>query len=80
MSPWTLYFGLGLLSHWALGLPAVARLEALVALGNDGSIRVLGGAGFRREGLLRAYFDLGAIRADALLYSLIQTDLGDLGH
>jgi RimJ/RimL family protein N-acetyltransferase len=66
--------GLNLLSRWALGLPAVVRLEALVEPNNEGSIRVLEGAGFRREGLLRAYLDLQTGRADALLYSLIQED------
>jgi RimJ/RimL family protein N-acetyltransferase len=49
--------GVSLLSRWALGLPAVARLEALVEPDNEGSIRVLEGAGFRREGLLQAYLD-----------------------
>jgi RimJ/RimL family protein N-acetyltransferase len=66
--------GVSLLSRWALGLPAVVRLEALVAPDNEGSIRVLEGASFRREGLLRAYLDLQTVRADALLYSLIQED------
>jgi ribosomal-protein-alanine N-acetyltransferase len=58
-----------------LGLPAVARLEALVEPDNEGSIRVLEGAGFRREGLLQAYLDFRPVRADALLYSLIGEDL-----
>ena len=68
--------GLKLLSRWALALAAVARLEALVEPGNEGSIKVLEGAGFRREGLLRDYLALGTGRADALLYSLIPPDLG----
>lgn len=68
---------LGLLSHWALSLPAVNRLEALVEPGNEGSIRVLDDAGFRREGLLRAYLDLHTLRVDVYLYSLIE---GDVGH
>jgi ribosomal-protein-alanine N-acetyltransferase len=57
-----------------LGLPTVVRLEALIEPDNEGSIRVLEGASFRREGLLRAYLDLRTGRADALLYSLIQED------
>jgi ribosomal-protein-alanine N-acetyltransferase len=65
---------LSLLSPWALGLPAVARLEALVEPWNNGSVRVLEGAGFRREGLLRAYLDLDTGRADALLYSRLRDD------
>ena len=50
-------------------------LEALVEPDNEGSIRVLEGAGFRREGLLQAYLDIHATRADALLYSLIGEDV-----
>jgi RimJ/RimL family protein N-acetyltransferase len=69
--------GLILLSRWALGLPAVARLEALVEPDNNGSIRVLEGAGFHREGLLRAYRDFHTIRGDVLLYSLIETDIDE---
>jgi ribosomal-protein-alanine N-acetyltransferase len=59
-------------------LPAVVRLEALVEPDNDGSIRVLEGAGFRREGLLRAYLGFDTIRADALIYSLIQGDVDEV--
>jgi RimJ/RimL family protein N-acetyltransferase len=67
--------GLVLLSRWALGTPAIARLEALVEPGNGGSIRVLESAGFLREGLLRSYLDLPEARADAYLYSLLAEDL-----
>jgi RimJ/RimL family protein N-acetyltransferase len=66
---------LDLLSTWALAQPAVLRLEALVEPDNAGSIRVLDRAGFRRDGLLRAYLDLGATRADALLYSRLPSDV-----
>lgn len=68
--------GLILLSRWALSLPAVARLEALAEPGDAGSVRVLEAAGFRREGLLRAYLALPTARADALLFSMIPADLG----
>ena len=67
--------GLILLSRWALSLPAIARLEALVEPRNDGSIRVLELAGFRREGLLRQYLDFDGRRADAWIYSLLQEDV-----
>ncbi len=66
---------LGLLSRWALGLPAVVRLEALVEPGNEASTRVLEAVGFRREGLLRSYLDLGDLRRDAMLFSLLREDL-----
>ena len=68
---------LGLLSRWALGLPAMVRLEALVEPGNEGPRRVLEAAGFRREGLLRSYLDLGGVRGDAILFSLLREDLGN---
>jgi len=66
---------LRVVSRWALGLPGVARVEALVEPDNAGSIRVLEGAGFRREGLLRCYLAFGEIRRDAWIYSLIESDL-----
>jgi [ribosomal protein S5]-alanine N-acetyltransferase len=63
------------LSRWALGLPGVARLEALVEPGNEGSLRVLDAAGFRREGLLRCYLVFDEARRDAWIYSLIDSDV-----
>ncbi len=69
---------LGLLSRWALGLPAVVRLEALVEPDNEESTRVLEAVGFRREGLLRSYVDLRGVRGDAMLFSLLREDLGYL--
>lgn len=50
---------LSLLSRWALSLPGIVRLEALIQLENEGSIRVVESVGFRREGLLRKYLDPG---------------------
>jgi RimJ/RimL family protein N-acetyltransferase len=66
---------LTLLSQWALRLSIVNRLEALVDPGNAASIRVLEGAGFRREGLLRSYMDVEGHRGDALLYALLESDI-----
>jgi [ribosomal protein S5]-alanine N-acetyltransferase len=66
---------LRMVSRWALGIGGVARLEALVDPDNEGSIRVLDGAGFHREALLRGYLPLKTGRADMLLYSLIREDL-----
>lgn len=64
-----------LLSRWALGLRPVDRLEALVDPTNAASINVLEGAGFELEAELRGYFGTGGDRSDALLYSLISTDI-----
>jgi ribosomal-protein-alanine N-acetyltransferase len=60
-----------------VGTTAVARLEALVEPWNNGSVHVVEGVGFRREGLLRAYLDLDKGCADALLYSRLRDDTED---
>jgi [ribosomal protein S5]-alanine N-acetyltransferase len=64
-----------MLSGWALGIPGVTRLEALVEPDNEGSIRVLNGAAFHPDGLLRGYLPVESGRADVVLYSLIREDL-----
>lgn len=51
------------------------RLEARCAVGNVASQRVLEKIGFRREGLLRGYFQLDGARVDNYLYSLLRGDL-----
>jgi len=60
--------GLNLLSRWALGLPAVVRLEALVEPNNEGSIRVLEVRASDVRACYAPYLDLQTGRADALLY------------
>jgi RimJ/RimL family protein N-acetyltransferase len=64
-----------LLARWALTDAGLARVEALVIPGNIASQRVLEKAGFRREGHLRSYLVFDARRADALIYSLLPSDL-----
>jgi len=66
---------LRLFSRWALGVPGIDRIEALIEPHNVGSIRVAEDAGFRREGLLRKYLSTESARVDALLYSLIREDI-----
>jgi ribosomal-protein-alanine N-acetyltransferase len=73
-------YGLGsravtLLARWALTDAGLARVEALVVPHNTASERVLEKVGFRREGHLRAYLVFGERRADALIYSLLPSDL-----
>jgi [ribosomal protein S5]-alanine N-acetyltransferase len=65
-----------LLSRWALTVNGIVRLEALVEPDNGASIKVLEGAGFRREGLLRSYLIEGDSRRDVLLFSLLGRDIG----
>ena len=65
----------GLLARWAVNEAGLARVEAYVVPDNIASQRVLEKAGFRREGLLRSYLSYEGRRFDALLYSLLPSDL-----
>jgi [ribosomal protein S5]-alanine N-acetyltransferase len=67
--------GVRLLVRWAVRDAGLARLEAYVIPDNIASQRVLTKAGFRREGLLRSYLAYEGRRFDALLYSLLPSDL-----
>jgi RimJ/RimL family protein N-acetyltransferase len=53
----------------------LARVEALVLPDNTASQRLLEKAGFRREGHLRSYLVFDQQRTDALIYSLLPSDL-----
>jgi [ribosomal protein S5]-alanine N-acetyltransferase len=64
-----------LLSRWAVTDAALERVEALVVPDNVASQRVLEKAGFRREGHLRSYLVFDGCRVDALIYSLLPSDL-----
>ena len=52
------------------------RLEAACLPNNMASIRLLEGAGFKREGLARRYLRINGIWQDHLLYALLDTDTG----
>src|SRR6266516_186720 len=65
----------GLVARWAVTEAQFARVEALVVPDNISSQRVLEKAGFQREGHLRSYLVYERPRADALLYSLLPSDL-----
>jgi [ribosomal protein S5]-alanine N-acetyltransferase len=64
-----------LLARWALTDAGIARVQAHVEPENVASQRVLESVGFRREGHLRSYLVFDARRADALVYSLLPSDL-----
>jgi len=66
-----------LASNWVLGETNVYRLVAYVEPANTASIALLRKCGFIEEGLLRSFlmFDDGAF--DALLFSLLTSDLED---
>ena len=42
---------------------------------NEASIRIAEQAGFRQEGLLRSWQEVGGERKDMLMYSLLRSDL-----
>ncbi len=64
-----------LLSRWALQSAGMIRVEALLDPSNIASRRVVEKSGFRPEGHLRSYLELDGHPADALAYSLLQSDL-----
>jgi RimJ/RimL family protein N-acetyltransferase len=64
-----------LLARWALTDARLARVEALVEPDNTASQHVLESVGFRREGHLRSYLVFDTRRVDALIYSLLPSDL-----
>ncbi|MFJ1123004.1 GNAT family N-acetyltransferase, partial [Bacillus thuringiensis] len=45
---------------------------------NDTSCRMLSKIGFQKEGLLRGYIHQGNKQHDALLYSIVRTDIEDI--
>jgi ribosomal-protein-alanine N-acetyltransferase len=62
-------------ARWGLTDAGFMRIEALVIPENVASQRVLERAGFVREGHLRSYLVFGDRRNDALMYSLLPTDV-----
>ncbi|CAN4092934.1 unnamed protein product [Withania somnifera] len=55
--------------------PHLERLEAVVAVDNPGSQRVLEKVGFKKEGVLRKYYLLKGKTKDIVMFSLLSTDL-----
>lgn len=66
---------LAAISRWGLSLPGLHRLELYVEPWNDGSWRAAERVGYRREGLLRSWQQVGAERRDMYMYSLLPGDL-----
>lgn len=63
-----------LLTRWAFGDLAIARLELTCAPDNLASRRVAERCGFTREALLRSHIPFKGQRRDSLLFSLLPTD------
>jgi ribosomal-protein-alanine N-acetyltransferase len=70
-------YALKTLTLWALGVLGIPRLELYVEPWNEASIRTAERAGFRQEGLLRSWREVGGERKDMLMYSLLPGDLPD---
>ncbi len=69
-----------LLASWALSAMRLGRLQLHTDPENVASQRVAERAGFRREGVLRAYNPRrDGTRADAVVYSLLPQDLAPTG-
>jgi RimJ/RimL family protein N-acetyltransferase len=69
---------LKLVSRWALDELALARLQLTVMIGNVASARLAEKAGFKREGILRAWMDNRGARADVIMHSLLPDEAGRL--
>jgi RimJ/RimL family protein N-acetyltransferase len=65
---------LRLVSGWAFERLRLGRLQLTIDVDNDASQRVAERAGYRREGVLRAYVEHGGERRDMLLYARVATD------
>jgi RimJ/RimL family protein N-acetyltransferase len=63
-----------LLAEWALATLGLGRVQALVAPENLPALRVAEGAGFRREGLLRSYWEIEGARCDVVILSRLPSD------
>jgi ribosomal-protein-alanine N-acetyltransferase len=65
---------LRLLAEWTLETLGLGRLQVLVAPENVSALRLAERAGFRREGLLRAYWENDGARLDAVILSRLPGD------
>lgn len=65
---------LALVTEWALALDEVHRLQLHVEPWNEGSWRAAEACGYRREGLLRSWQQVGDARKDMFVYSILPSD------
>jgi RimJ/RimL family protein N-acetyltransferase len=64
-------------SFWGLSVVAIPRLELYVEPWNVASWKTAERVGFKREGLLRSWQEVGAERRDMYMYSMLAGDLAD---
>jgi len=60
--------------HWSAATLGLGRLQVLVAQENEPALRLAERTGFRREGLLRAYWEHDGARIDAVMLSMLPDD------
>jgi len=65
-----------LLAAWAFDTLGLGRLQVFVALVNTPALRLAERAGFRHEGLLRAYWENDGARLDTVVLSRLPGDEG----
>jgi RimJ/RimL family protein N-acetyltransferase len=66
---------LQLLAQWAIDTLGLGRLQVFVAPQNIAGLRLSQRAGFRREGVLRGYWEADGARLDAVVLSRLPSDL-----
>lgn len=66
-----------LVSRWGFDALDLVRLQILTPTKNPASRRVAERAGFRNEGVLRAYRNIGGEKTDLVMHSLLASDLQD---
>jgi RimJ/RimL family protein N-acetyltransferase len=64
-----------LLAKWGFEVLNLKRIEILVAVGNERSLRVAAKAGALREGVLRNRINVREVMHDAVMHSLVPGDI-----
>ncbi len=68
---------LALLSDWALSELVLRRVQVAIDPRNLAALKIAQNAGYRREGLLRSYWEVDGERMDAVLFSRLPKDVGE---
>jgi RimJ/RimL family protein N-acetyltransferase len=72
---------LGLFANWCVTALDLRRLQVLVAQENTPALRLAERVGFRREGVLRAYWEQEGVRLDVVMLSMLPGEtLGGAPH
>jgi [ribosomal protein S5]-alanine N-acetyltransferase len=66
---------LGMIARWSATALGIRRLQVLVAQENTPALRLSERVGFRREGVLRAYWGHGGLRLDVVMLSMLPDEI-----